>query len=72
MNKIMMFMMPAMSIFFCYQYDSTFAFYWIFSNVISLGITLILNATVFKKMQQQMADGTFVQKPKQSKPLPRR
>jgi YidC/Oxa1 family membrane protein insertase len=72
MNKVMMFMMPAMSVFFCYQYDSTFAFYWIFSNVISLGITLILNATVFKKMQQQMADGTFVQQPKKSKPLPRR
>ena len=53
MNKIMMFMMPAMSIFFCYQYDSTFAFYWIFSNLISLAITLILNATVFKKMQMQ-------------------
>jgi YidC/Oxa1 family membrane protein insertase len=52
MNKVMMFLMPAMSIFFCYQYDSTFAFYWIFSNVISLAITLILNATVFKKMQQ--------------------
>ena len=53
MNKIMMFLMPAMSVFFCYQYDSTFAFYWIFSNVISLAITLILNATVFKKMQQE-------------------
>ena len=58
MNKMMMFMMPAMSLFFCYQYDSTFAFYWIFSNVISLAITLVLNATVFKKMQQQMQQGT--------------
>ncbi|MBQ1821519.1 MAG: membrane protein insertase YidC [Clostridia bacterium] len=53
MNKIMMFLMPAMSIFFCYRYDSTFAFYWIFSNVISLATTLILNATVFKKMQKE-------------------
>ncbi len=52
MNKMMIFLMPLMSVFFCYQYDSTFAFYWIFSNVISLAITLILNATVFKKMQQ--------------------
>ena len=56
MSKMMMFMMPAMSLFFCYQYDSTFAFYWIFSNVISLGITLILNATVFKKMQQETVE----------------
>lgn len=72
MGKVMMFLMPAMSIFFCYQYDSTFAFYWIFSNVISLAITLILNATVFKKMQQQLADGTLIQEPKKSKPLTRR
>lgn len=78
MNKIMMFLMPAMSIFFCYQYDSTFAFYWIFSNVISLGITLILTATVFKKMQQQMADGTLIKEKKKpqnstkNKPLFRR
>ncbi|MBQ4423986.1 MAG: YidC/Oxa1 family membrane protein insertase [Clostridia bacterium] len=56
MNKVMMFLMPAMSIFFCYQYDSTFAFYWIFSNVISLAITLILNATVFKKMQTETVE----------------
>ena len=56
MGKIMMFLMPAMSIFFCYQYDSTFAFYWIFSNVFSLAITLILNATVFKKMQQESVE----------------
>ncbi len=56
MGKVMMFLMPAMSIFFCYQYDSTFAFYWIFSNVISLAVTLILNATVFKKMQQEAVE----------------
>ena len=51
MGKWMMYLMPLMSVFFCYQYDATFAFYWIFSNVFSLAITLILNATVFKKMQ---------------------
>ncbi len=64
MGKMMMIMMPFMSLFFCYQYDSTFAFYWIFSNVISLAITLILNATVFKKMQQQMQQGTVEVKKK--------
>lgn len=62
MNKMMMFMMPAMSIFFCYQYDSTFAFYWIFSNVISLAITLVLNATVFKKMQMQQGTVEVIKK----------
>ena len=64
MGKMMMFMMPLMSLFFCYQYDSTFAFYWIFSNVISLAITLILNETVFKKMQEQMQQGTVEVKKK--------
>ena len=62
MGKMMMFLMPAMSIFFCYQYDSTFAFYWIFSNVISLAITLILNATVFKKMQMQQGTVEVIKK----------
>lgn len=62
MNKMMMFLMPAMSVFFCYQYDSTFAFYWIFSNAISLAITLILNATVFKKMQMQQGTVEVIKK----------
>ena len=51
MGKWMMYLMPLMSVFFCYRYDATFAFYWIFSNVFSLAVTLILNATVFKKMK---------------------
>ena len=53
MGKWMMYLMPLMSVFFCWRYDSTFAFYWIFSNVFSLAVTLILNATVFKKMKTQ-------------------
>lgn len=53
MGKWMMYLMPLMSIFFCYRYDATFAFYWIFSNVFSLAVTLILNATVFKKMKTE-------------------
>ncbi len=53
MSKWMMYLFPLMSVFFCWQYDATFAFYWIFSNIFSLAVTLILNATVFKKMQTQ-------------------
>lgn len=53
MSKWMTYLFPFMSVFFCWQYDSTFAFYWIFSNVFSLAVTLILNATVFKKMQSE-------------------
>ena len=53
MGKWMMYLMPLMSVFFCWRYDATFAFYWIFSNVFSLAVTLILNATVFKKMKTE-------------------
>ena len=56
MGKWMMYLMPLMSVFFCYRYDSTFAFYWIFSNVFSLAITLIINATVVKKMQSNTVE----------------
>ena len=53
MGKWMMYLMPLMSVFFCWRYDATFAFYWIFSNIFSLAVNLILNATVFKKMQSE-------------------
>ena len=53
MGKWMIYLMPLMSVFFCWRYDSTFAFSWIFSNVFSLAITLILNATIFKKMKTE-------------------
>ena len=33
MGKGMMYIMPAMSVFFCWQYDATFSIYWILSNV---------------------------------------
>lgn len=46
--KTMMYVMPLVSVFFCYRYDATFAFYWTFSNIISLIVMLILNS-VFKK-----------------------
>ncbi|MDO4565537.1 MAG: YidC/Oxa1 family membrane protein insertase [Clostridia bacterium] len=47
-NKFMMYLFPAMTLFFCWQYDATFSLYWIFSNMISLCINLTLNAW-FKK-----------------------
>ena len=56
MSKYMIYLMPLMSVFFCYMYDSTFAFYWIFSNVISLAITLIVNATLVKKWKSDTVE----------------
>ena len=46
MGKSMMYIMPAMSVFFCWQYDATFSVYWIISNVIATVINFILNKTL--------------------------
>ena len=43
MGKSMMYIMPAMSVIFCWQYDATFSIYWIISNVIAVCINVILN-----------------------------
>ena len=43
MGKTMMYIMPAMSVFFCWQYDATFSIYWILSNVIATAINVIIN-----------------------------
>ncbi len=43
MGKSMMYIMPAMSVFFCWQYDATFSIYWILSNVFATVINVILN-----------------------------
>ena len=43
MGKSMMYIMPAMSVIFCWQYDATFSVYWIISNVIATCINVILN-----------------------------
>ena len=43
MGKSMMYIMPAMSVLFCWQYDATFSIYWIFSNLFATGINFIIN-----------------------------
>ena len=43
MGKSMMYIMPAMSVIFCWQYDATFSIYWIFSNIFAVCINMILN-----------------------------
>ena len=43
MGKGMMYIMPIMSVVFCWQYDSTFSVYWIISNIIAVVINVILN-----------------------------
>ena|GEM_PF-155705 len=46
MGKSMLYIMPIMSVFFCWQYDATFSIYWIISNLIAVCINVILNKTL--------------------------
>ena len=50
-GKTMLYVMPAMSVFFCLQSNSAFAIYWTLSNLFSLGINLLLNRQ-FKKERE--------------------
>jgi len=52
MGKSMMYIMPAISVFFCWSAAATFALYWTFSNVISTGVTMAINASLNKKSNQ--------------------
>jgi len=48
-NKIMMWLMPVMSFVFCLQYNASFAVYWTFSNIFSLGTSLLINRSFAKQ-----------------------
>ena len=48
-NKIMNWLMPAMSFVFCLQYNASFAVYWTFSNLFSLGTSLLINRSLNKQ-----------------------
>ena len=48
-NKIMNWLMPVMSFVFCLQYNASFAVYWTFSNIFSLGTTLLINRSFAKQ-----------------------
>ena len=52
-NKIMNWLMPAMSFFFCLQYNASFAVYWTFSNIFSLGTSLLINRSFAKQKAAQ-------------------
>lgn len=50
-GKSMMYIMPIMSVFFCWQYDATFGLYWVFSNIFATASSMIIN----KKMPEILA-----------------
>lgn len=53
-GKFMMYLFPAMTLFFCWQYDTTFALYWIISNIIATIVGLSLNAWAKKQQINQV------------------
>ncbi len=54
-NKMMNWLMPAMSFFFCLQYNASFAVYWTFSNIFSLGTSLLINRS-FAKQKAELTE----------------
>lgn len=50
-NKIMQWMMPIMSVWFCLSSNACFAVYWTFSNIFSLCTSIIINKSFEKKAQ---------------------
>ncbi len=54
-NKLMNWLMPVMSFVFCLQYNASFAIYWTFSNIFSLGTSLLINRS-FAKQKAAMTE----------------
>ena len=54
-NKLMQWLMPVMSFVFCLQYNASFAIYWTFSNVFSLGTSMLINRSFAKQKAAQEA-----------------
>ena len=49
-NKMMLYLMPAMSVFFCLTSNTAFAIYWTISNVVSTFTNLLLNRKFAKEL----------------------
>ncbi|MDR2515005.1 MAG: YidC/Oxa1 family membrane protein insertase [Christensenellaceae bacterium] len=50
MSKMMLYMMPLMSVFFCWQYNAAFAVYWATSSLYSIGLYYASN--FFAKLKE--------------------
>ncbi len=51
-GKTMLYVMPAMSVFFCLSSNAAFAVYWTMSNIVSLGTNLLLNRKFDRERKQ--------------------
>lgn len=52
-QKFMKYLMPAMSIFFCWQYNAAFAMYWLVANVYQIGEYYLINFMLDRKAAKQ-------------------
>lgn len=58
-SKMMNYMMPLISVFFCWSYSAAFALYWVVSSIIAIAQTLIINA-YYKKKESKDAEGVQI------------
>ena len=52
-GKIMQYLFPAMSFFFCMTSSAAFALYWLASNIASICTTLLIDKVILRKMNQK-------------------
>jgi YidC/Oxa1 family membrane protein insertase len=52
-GKMLTYLMPLMFTFFCLSYDASFALYCLISNIVSLGVTLLINAA-FRRQDKNL------------------
>ncbi|MEG1525717.1 MAG: YidC/Oxa1 family membrane protein insertase [Clostridia bacterium] len=50
-GKLMQWMFPLMSVWFCMTYNTSFALYWTFSSLLSIVTTVIINKSIEKDQQ---------------------
>ncbi len=55
-NKMMQYLMPAMTFFFCLSTNAAFALYWTISNLVSMVTTFFINRA-FAKQQKKTVEG---------------
>lgn len=55
-NKAMIYIFPAMSVFFCLTANAAFAVYWCISNVVSIAVNLAINKALQKKAEENSTE----------------
>ncbi len=64
-SKLMTYLFPLMSVWFCLSYNAAFALYWTFSSALSIITTFLINLSMKKEMAQ--ANGVIEVAPEKTK-----